>query len=478
MPTAQALGDFFAGTFGHDPNRAGLNNYVATAQAQNGLRSAQTDEALLNAKKTQMQMAAKEQYESALGALPDPTDPTKPIDPHVAHALATGAAAGYGNAKEIADSLLGIQQYGNRQTLSDPTKLNSPAQTAAQQGVSGRLAEPMAAHPEMVVPAGVAPPNVVQTPLGAAQTGAQNAMAGLHNTQASVGGYNPHTGAGAGGAVDPAMTDFGSYMLYKTGKMPALGMGAGPARAAIFSGAAHLAQREANGEDITNPGYETAIANGQDYTAGQRALSSYAGGPLGNQTRSLNNAVGHLQLIEQLNSALQNGDMQLYNTVANKFKKAFGYEAPTDVQTAAHVLGPELAKILSNSNAGTGPEREEFSGLVGGLEKAPEQMTGAIGTLKNMLGRQGADLALQYHGATKRSDFAGRYLAPDVAKYLELAPGDQPSGPAAAPASAAGPASSAAAPGAPIKIQNDDDYNKLPSGAMFIGPDGHTRRKP
>lgn len=30
----------------------------------------------------------------------------------------------------------------------------------------------------------------------------------------------------------------------------------------------------------------------------------------------------------------------------------------------------------------------------------------------------------------------------------------------------------------PVTISGDDDYNKLPSGAVFIGPDGVTRRKP
>ena len=40
------------------------------------------------------------------------------------------------------------------------------------------------------------------------------------------------------------------------------------------------------------------------------------------------------------------------------------------------------------------------------------------------------------------------------------------------------PQQSKAAAGAPSKIANDADYNALPSGATFIGPDGKTRRKP
>lgn len=33
-------------------------------------------------------------------------------------------------------------------------------------------------------------------------------------------------------------------------------------------------------------------------------------------------------------------------------------------------------------------------------------------------------------------------------------------------------------PGAPVKISSDAEFNSLPSGATFIGPDGKTRRKP
>lgn len=42
----------------------------------------------------------------------------------------------------------------------------------------------------------------------------------------------------------------------------------------------------------------------------------------------------------------------------------------------------------------------------------------------------------------------------------------------------AGGSGGASAPAALPRITNDDDYNKLPSGAVFIGPDGRERRKP
>ncbi|MGO8847246.1 MAG: hypothetical protein ACLQFI_18310 [Methylocella sp.] len=135
--------------------------------------------------------------------------------------------------------------------------------------------------------------------------------------------------------------------------------------------------------------------------------------------------------------------MQIANKIGAQWKKAFGSEAPTDIQTAASFIGPEMIKILSNNNStGTAPERQEFSNTAANLGNAPEQTSGAIATLKNMLGRQLTDMALQYHGATGRSDFAKRYVAPDVAQYLDVNP-EGASAPMA-PTGAAPPASTAA----------------------------------
>lgn len=265
----------------------------------------------------------------------------------------------------------------------------------------------------------------------------------------------------APGAVDPTAIDFGAYKLYKTGQMPPLGMGGGPIRAAILAGAAQLSQREATGEDVSNPGYDQAIANGQDFTAANRALGSFAGGPLGNQTRALNNAVGHLKLFEDTFTALNNGDVQLLNRLGNAWSTQIGKPVPTTLKAMGTIVGPELTKILAGTNAGTGEERGQFLTTAGSLANSPEQTKSAIDSLRGMLGRQAADLALQYHGATGRSDFAKRYFAPDIADSLNL-----------------NPDTATQTSSSPVVVKSDEDYNKLPSGTLFVGPDGHTRKKP
>lgn len=438
MPTGQGLADLLSGAAGAPVNRQGLNAFVANSQATNSLRSAQTEEALLNAQRAQDEQSAAGQLEDAFmksGA--------RPAD---AHLMAVAAKMHSGSAVNAMDM---FKAY-NATVLGDPAKLNTPDQTAASQAISGKLEGPQNLPNNYSLPAGVAPPTVGQSPQGAAQSADTASQTALRTAQANAGGFNPHTGGNAG-PVDPNEAAYGAYTLYKTGKMLPMGMGNAPMRNAFISGAAQLSQREANGEAITNPGFETAIANGQDYIGAQRALNSQAGGPLGNQTRSINNVTGHLQLMERLFNGLQNGDVQAVNKLGAAWSKAFGSEVPTDIQTAAGFIGPELTKILSaNGSTGTAEERQEFSHTAANLANSPEQTSGAIGTLKNMLGRQMTDMALQYHGATGRSDFARRYVAPDVAQYLELNPeATQPNTggvtpPGTSPAISASPAGGAA----------------------------------
>jgi hypothetical protein len=458
MANPQSLFDTLAGGFGHGVDRPGLNAFVANSQSINGLRTAQTEEALTNAQKQQEEMQAHADLENSLASVKG--DDGQPLlTPSAAHLQAKEMIGHFGDAKSVMQAYREAQQAHNTGIISNPANLNTPQMTAAIAGNTNKAPEAAAVPNEYSVPAGMTPPVVHQTPLGAAET--TEHLAGAKQKTAN-------------GSMDPNAIEFGAYQLYKTGKMPTLGMGGGPARNQILTRASQLAQQEQQTPGSTsNPAFDTAIANGQDFTAGGRALNNFAGGPISTQVRSLNNVVGHLSLMENLFSALQNGDMQAFNSVKAGWKKQFGSEAPTDVQTAAQVIGPELTKILTNTGAGTGPEREHFAETAGNLANSPEQVGGAIGTLKGMLGRQAADYALQYHGATGRSDFASRYLQPDVAAALDLGPEAQQQHPGAQVPAAGGPSVAAA----PVKVANDADWAKLAPGTHFVGPDGHVRVK-
>lgn len=179
----ESLFDALAGAAGHPVNRPAMNAYITQGQALAGLHSAQTEDALLNAQRMREEQDAGDELENAFVQAGH-----KPAD---AHLMATASKLHAGSATNA----LEMQKASNVATLSDPSQLNSPAQTAAQQGIQGKVAEPVTAPDQFVTLPGMTPPHVQSTPLGAAKTHAETELGHLRGVQADVGGFNPHTGA-------------------------------------------------------------------------------------------------------------------------------------------------------------------------------------------------------------------------------------------------------------------------------------------
>jgi hypothetical protein len=168
MADGQGLADVLSGAAGAPVNRPQLNAFVANSQAANGLRSAQTEEALLNAQRAQEEQVASGQLEDAFvqsGA--------RPSD---AHLMAVAAKMHAGSAINAIDM---FKAY-NASVLGDPSKLNTPDQTAAAQALSGKLEGPQTLPPQYSLPAGITPPQTGQSPQGVANVAETTALAGLN----------------------------------------------------------------------------------------------------------------------------------------------------------------------------------------------------------------------------------------------------------------------------------------------------------
>lgn len=182
MPTGQDLADALSGAGGSPVNRTGLNAFVATSQARNGLVSAQTQDALIKASQAQEQAEARDKYKNDLIAMGAPESEAT---------LFRDAAVGSQNGdavtalKALGQAKLG---YGTPQS-----------QTAGQQMFEGKVAPPVAVPNDSIMPpgSGLAGQPVNVSPTGQAQIDNLNATAGLHNAQADAGGFNPHTATGA-----------------------------------------------------------------------------------------------------------------------------------------------------------------------------------------------------------------------------------------------------------------------------------------
>lgn len=176
----QGLFDALAGAAGSNINRPQLNAAVANSQAINGLRSAQTEDALLKAQEASEQVVARANLRDSIGKLFGPNDQSK------AEAATNLMLSGFaGNAKDATDFLNGVQQNQFKTTLGDPSQLGTPNQTAAQQGVEGKVATPVQVPNEFTTLPGAFQPQVSQTPLGSAMTGAASANDLLHTNEAT-----------------------------------------------------------------------------------------------------------------------------------------------------------------------------------------------------------------------------------------------------------------------------------------------------
>jgi hypothetical protein len=193
-----ALGDFLAGVGGAPVNRPGLEAFVANSQSSNMLRSAQTEEALLNAQNLRDEQDAKGRMEQNLGdAL------TAVGDPHPKEHAAlvnTAMAAKYGSFKDSETGYNELLKNVNTQTIMNPGA-DPNARLAADQAVNPG-ANPFQADqgqliPRMQTTGQSGPPTVFQTPGSEATQHAQNAIGNLNQTKSDAGGFDPHKGSTA-----------------------------------------------------------------------------------------------------------------------------------------------------------------------------------------------------------------------------------------------------------------------------------------
>lgn len=186
------LGDMLAGIGGAPVNRPALSAFVANSQATNGLRTAQTEEALLNAQNTRDEMAAKDRVEGSLGDFLSAQNDPHPKE-HAA-LISNVMRSKYGNFKESEAGLQDAIKNGGLQTMMDPNA--SPnARTQADQTINPG-ANPYQIDQGQLIPrfqGDVNHPTVVQTPGSTATQQSQLETARLHGAQADVGGFNPHT---------------------------------------------------------------------------------------------------------------------------------------------------------------------------------------------------------------------------------------------------------------------------------------------
>jgi len=181
-------------------------------------------------------------------------------------------------------------------------------------------------------------------------------------------------------------------------------------RTAIVNRAAELmgGSAENMAGDITTNRQDTAAAKAavKDFTSGKSAVA----------TRSFNTAIDHLETMEKLATALQNGDMRVFNSIGNFFAKQTGTAAPANFEAAKAIVGGEVAKALTGANMAL-KDREEIRDAII-ASSSPQQLMGVLKTFKQLLGGQLNSLNIQYQTSTGRDDFRNK-LSPASKRELD-----------------------------------------------------------
>lgn len=155
----------------------------------------------------------------------------------------------------------------------------------------------------------------------------------------------------------------------------------------------------------------------KNYNTISQAVTRFATGPQGNTVRSLNVAIEHMDTARKLGTALQNGNIPLFNTVANEFATQTGKPAPTNFNAVKEIVADEVVKGVIGG-AGALEDRREAAAKIRAAS-SPAQLNGVLNSWTELLGGQLKGLEKQYEGSTQRKDFRQKYVTPRALQAIE-----------------------------------------------------------
>jgi len=151
------------------------------------------------------------------------------------------------------------------------------------------------------------------------------------------------------------------------------------------------------------PGYDV-----KDFHSADTGLKYFTSGKGGQQVRSFNVALAHLDTLDQLATALGNNDSQLINKVGNAVSTQMGVPNVTNFEAAKKIVGDEIVKAIVGSGGGVA-DREEAARTISAAS-SPAQLKGVINTYRELMRGQLGGLRQQYETTTGRKDF-DRFLS-------------------------------------------------------------------
>jgi hypothetical protein len=132
------------------------------------------------------------------------------------------------------------------------------------------------------------------------------------------------------------------------------------------------------------------------YNVRKKTEESFTTGKQGDTVKSMNVAIDHLDTLGDAAKALKNGQIPLFNKVANLYATNTGQTAPGNFDALKSIVGSEVAKAVAGGATALG-DREEIRKEINN-SKTPEQLAGIIDKYQRLLAGQMTGLKTQYEG--------------------------------------------------------------------------------
>jgi len=173
-----------------------------------------------------------------------------------------------------------------------------------------------------------------------------------------------------------------------------------------------------------NPQYQA-----ENYAAYQATERDAVVGKMATSANALNTMMGHLGVLNNSVNALENGNLQLLNHIANAYGAQTGSDAKTVYDTIVHRIGLEVTKayIAAGGTAGErGTNEEDFSSNL-----SPRQIKSNIGISAMLADSKIAALQDQYQRGTYGHG-QQRLISPEAEAARQQLAGQAPGGGAGA----------------------------------------------
>ena len=139
-----------------------------------------------------------------------------------------------------------------------------------------------------------------------------------------------------------------------------------------------------------NPEYDET-----KYPTIQATRKAFTVGKQGDTVRSMNVAVDHLDTLDKAATALNNGELPLFNKIANEYSRNTGSPAVTNFDGIKSIVGSEVAKAVSGAGGSALGDREEIRREIDNAN-SPQQLAGVIKKYQDLMVGQLKGLKTQY----------------------------------------------------------------------------------